>query len=65
MGSSMPDRDQIFEDLRKVTQQLNALMEKNPDLTIIDQVILENNIHMLQLIYTAWKSRHLQRVVDE
>jgi hypothetical protein len=61
----MPGPDQILDDLRKLTQQLNSWMEKNPHLTIIDEVVLENNIHMLQMIYTAWKSRNLKRTVDE
>jgi hypothetical protein len=61
----MPGPDQILEDLRKLTQQLNSWMEKNPHLTVIDEVVLENNIHMLQMIYAAWKSRNLKRAVDE
>jgi hypothetical protein len=61
----MPGPDQVFKDLRNLTQELNAWLEHNPPLTVMDQLLLENGIQMLQMIYTAWKARNAQRAVGE
>jgi hypothetical protein len=46
----MRELDQIFEDLQILTRELNAWMETNPCLTVMDQILLENNIQMLHMI---------------
>ena len=61
----MSHTDQVFEDLRKAIQELNAWMGQNPQMTPMHQLLVENDIQMLQMIYTALKSRNAQRAVGE
>lgn len=33
-------------------------METDPELDLMDQILIENSIQMLQIMYTNWKSRN-------
>ena len=33
-------------------------METDPELDLMDQILIENSIQMLQITYTNWKSRN-------
>jgi hypothetical protein len=59
----MPTADKILSDLRRSTLELKAWMEKNPQLDLFDQMLIQNNIQMLKITYAAWKSRHGGRTV--
>ena len=61
----MPNRNKILTDLRRVTLELKKWMEKNPHIDMMDQIFIENNIQMLQMTYTTWKSRNPLRAVRE
>ncbi|HKT35043.1 MAG TPA: hypothetical protein VJR03_09440 [Nitrospira sp.] len=59
----MPKRNKVLTDLRRVTLEVKKWMEKNPQLDIMDQVFIENNIQMLHMTYASWKSRNTLRAV--
>lgn len=61
----MPKRNKILTDLRRATLELKKWMEKNPQIDMMDQIFIENNIQMLQMTYTTWKSRNPLRPVSE
>jgi hypothetical protein len=59
----MPKRNKVLTDLRRATLEVKKWMEKNPELDIVDQVLIENNIQMLHMTYTSWKLRNTLRAV--
>lgn len=37
---------------------LAELLKESPPLTAVDQLFIENHLHIVQLTYSAWKRRH-------
>lgn len=44
--------------LRRAAIEMTKWMETNPELDLMDQILIENSIQMLQITYTNWKSRN-------
>jgi hypothetical protein len=61
---TMPKRSKILTDLRRATLEVKKWMEKNPQLDVMDQIFIENDIQMLQMTYASWKSRNTLRAVS-
>ena len=53
----MAQREQIFTDLGKLTQDLKTWLEQNPQVDMIDQLYIENHIELIRFTYSAWKSK--------
>ena len=47
-----------LSEFGKCTLALTELLGADPPLDIIEQIFLENHIHVLQLAYGAWKRRN-------
>ena len=61
----MLERTKALTDLRTAILELRQWMDKNPQIDLMDQVLIENNIQLLQMIYTTWKSRNAQPAAGE
>jgi hypothetical protein len=44
--------------LRRAAIEMTKWMETDPELDLMDQILIENSIQMLQITYTNWKSRN-------
>lgn len=60
-SATMPKRNKILTDLRRATLEVKKWMDKNPRLDVMDQIFIENNIQMLHMTYSSWKSRNSPR----
>jgi hypothetical protein len=49
--------DRTLSQFGKSAMALAELLEGNPHLDLIEQVFVENHIHILQSTYAAWKRR--------
>ena len=55
----MPERlDRTLSDFGKSTLSLAEMLERDPQLGLIEQVFIENHIHILQSAYNTWKRRN-------
>jgi hypothetical protein len=61
----MPSANKILSDLRRSTLDLKTWMENNPQLDLLDQMLIQDNIQMLKITYAAWKSRNAGRTTGE
>lgn len=54
----MGKADATLSQFGKHALALTEWLEHNPELGLVDQIFIENHIHVLRLAYTAWKLRH-------
>jgi hypothetical protein len=53
--------DRILSDFGKSTMALAQRLEEEPDFGLIEQVFIENHIHILQSAYGSWKRRRVSK----
>ena len=54
----MPERqDRTLSDFGKSAIALAEMLERDPSLGLIEQVFIENHVHILQAAYNTWKRR--------
>jgi hypothetical protein len=64
-GRTMPERlDRTLSDFGKSTLGLAEMLERDPQLGLIEQVFIENHIHILQSAYNTWKRRNASSKKD-
>ena len=49
--------DRNLSDFAKSTMALAQRLEEDPHLGVIEQVFIENHIHIIQSAYSSWKRR--------
>jgi hypothetical protein len=57
--------DRILSDFGKCTMALVERLEQDPQYGLIEQVFIENHIHILQSVYNSWKRRHFNKASGE
>ena len=50
--------DQTLSEFGKCAMSLAELLEHDPQLGLIEQIFIENHIHVLHLAYSTWKRRN-------
>ena len=53
----MSKLDDTLLEFGKCTLALTEMLEENPPLDMVEQLFIENHLHVLQLAYGAWKRR--------
>lgn len=53
--------DRILSDFGKSAMALALRLENEPDFGLIEQVFIENHIHIIQSAYSSWKRRQLSK----
>lgn len=53
--------DRILSDFGKSSMALALRLENEPDFGLIEQVFIENHIHIIQSAYSSWKRRQLSK----
>jgi hypothetical protein len=51
--------DRILSDFGKCSMALAQKLEEEPQIGLIEQVFIENHIHIIQSAYSSWKRRQL------
>ena len=49
--------DPVLSNFGKSTIALSDLLGQNPPLGLIEQIFIENHIHILHMAYNTWKLR--------
>ena len=57
--------DRNLSDFGKSTMALAQRLEENPHLGLIEQVFIENHIHIIQSTYSSWKRRRHTKASGE
>jgi len=57
--------DKILSEFRKSTMALVERLEGEPQFGLIEQIFIENHIHIIQSAYSSWKRRHLSKASGE
>ena len=57
--------DGILSDFGKSAMALAERLEGDPHFGLIEQVFIENHIHIIQSAYGSWKRRHLRKASGE
>ena len=57
--------DRILSDFGKSVMALAERLEENPPFGLIEQVFIENHMHIIQSAYSTWKRRHLRKASGE
>lgn len=53
----MSKLDHALSEFGKCTLALAEWLEEDPPLDMVEQIFIENHIHVLRLAYGAWKRR--------
>jgi hypothetical protein len=53
--------DRILSEFGKSAMALAQRLEEDPHFGLIEQVFIENHVHILQSAYSSWKRRHLMK----
>ena len=57
----MPERpDRILSDFGRTAMALAEMLQRQLDLGLLEQIFIENHIHVLQSAYSSWKRRNTQ-----
>ena len=59
------DTDQILSEFGKSAMALAHRLEEDPHFGLIEQVFIENHVHILQSAYNTWKRRHRMKASGE
>jgi hypothetical protein len=51
--------DRILSDFGKCSMALAQRLEEEPHFGLIEQVFIENHLHIIQSAYSSWKRRQL------
>jgi hypothetical protein len=57
--------DRILSEFGKSAMALVEKLEGDPQFGLIEQVFIENHIHIIQSAYNSWKRRHLSKASGE
>jgi len=57
--------DKALSDFGKSAMALVQRLEGDPQFGLIEQVFIENHIHIIQSAYSSWKRRHLGKASGE
>ena len=57
--------DRTLSEFGKSTIALVETLEGDPQFGLIEQVFIENHIHIIQSTYSSWKRRHLSKASGE
>ena len=57
--------DRNLSDFGKYTMALAQRLEEDPHLGVIEQVFIENHIHIIQSAYGSWKRRRHTKASGE
>jgi hypothetical protein len=57
--------DRVLSDFGKSTMALAERLEGDSQYGLIEQVFIENHIHIIQTVYSSWKRRQLTRASGE
>lgn len=57
--------DRILSDFGKSVMALAERLDDDPHFGLIEQVFIENHIHIIQSTYSTWKRRHLRKASGE
>ena len=53
--------DKALSDFGKSAMALVQRLEADPQFGLIEQVFIENHIHIIQSAYSSWKRRYLSK----
>lgn len=59
------DTDKILSDFGKSAMAMAERLEDGSHFGLIEQVFIENHIHIIQSAYSSWKRRHLAKASGE
>jgi hypothetical protein len=54
----MAELDAVLTEFSHSTKALTDLLQAQTPLTAVDQLIIENHLHVIFLAYSAWKRQH-------
>ena len=57
--------DRILSEFGKCSMALAQRLEGEPHFGLIEQVFIENHIHIIQSAYSSWKRRQLGKASGE
>ena len=57
--------DRILSDFGKSARALATRLEEDSHFGLIEQVFIENHMHIIQSAYGSWKRRHLSQASGE
>jgi hypothetical protein len=57
--------DRILSEFGKCSMALAQRLEEEPHFGLIEQVFIENHIHIIQSAYSSWKRRQLGKASGE
>jgi hypothetical protein len=53
----MPEIRKILSEFGRCAQDVSALLERNPQLDLVEQVYIENQLQLVRSAYGAWRRR--------
>jgi hypothetical protein len=54
----MPKQSKTLSEFAQSILALTEFLEEDPDMDMVEQIFIENHIHVVRLAYGAWKRRH-------
>jgi hypothetical protein len=59
------DTDKVLSEFGKSAMAMAERLENDSQFGLIEQVFIENHIHIIQSAYGSWKRRHLGKASGE
>lgn len=57
----MSKPETVFTDFGKASLSLAEFLEHDPKLDMVEQIFIENHMHVIGLAFGAWKRRNLSK----